>query len=247
MRLDQAIAARNPDISRRKARDLISEHRVLVNDRVVSVASREVKESDRLAVVVDETEIDVIRMTPDWIAVNKPSGIATQPERDRKRRSLEEIVRVALKQKGERDDIWVVHRIDTPTSGVVVYARSRLAAASLSKLFAERSVVKTYVAVVDGEISSESTFDTPIESREARTVVKPLRGLGGQTLIEATIETGRTHQIRIHLAGIGHPVSGDRRYGSQTAAPRPMLHSFRLEASELGRLEARWPDDFPKP
>jgi 23S rRNA pseudouridine1911/1915/1917 synthase len=246
MRLDQAIAARYPEISRRKARDLLSAHRVLVNDRVVSVASREVRDTDRIIVVAVEQEIEILRMTPDWVAVNKPSGLATQPERDRKRRSLEELLRVMLKQKGERDDLWVVHRIDVPTSGVVVFARSRQAAAKLSKLFAEREVTKTYVAVVDGDLKSPVTIETPIEAKDARTLVKPLRNLGTQTLIEATIDTGRMHQIRIHLAGIGHPVSGDRRYGSTTEAPRPMLHSYRLEAADLGALEAKWPDDFPK-
>ena len=83
MRLDQAIAARHPELSRRKARELIARRRVLVNDRTIAVASREVSERDRIAIVADLPEITVLRETEDWIAVDKPPGIATQPARNR--------------------------------------------------------------------------------------------------------------------------------------------------------------------
>src|SRR5437764_14618309 len=108
MRLDQAIAARYPDISRRHARELIAARRVLVNERPVSIASRHVAAEDRIAIVEDAPEIAIIQDSDEWIAVNKPSGMPTQPTRDRALRSLEELLRLRFGQ------IWIVHRLDTP-------------------------------------------------------------------------------------------------------------------------------------
>jgi len=227
MRLDQAIAARFPDISRRKARDLIAARKVLVNERAVSIASREVAEGDRITIVESAPAIDVIQSTDDWIAVNKPAGMPTQATRDRKERSLEEILRLQYKS------IYVVHRLDTPTSGVVVFARSSEAAAQLSA--ALPAMKKTYLAAVDPPLKSDVVIETPIGGKPART----LASVNG----EVVIETGRTHQIRVHLASIGHPVIGDRRYGGAKAA-RLMLHAWKLEHPAFGTLEAAPPGDL---
>ena len=134
----------------------------------------------------------------------------TQPTRDRKQRSLEELLRTQFKS------IYLVHRLDTGASGVVVFARTRDAAASLSGLFSSRAIRKTYLMRVEGTIPSPMTIESPIGGKEAVTKTRPR----GDVLIEAEIETGRTHQIRVHLASIGHPVVGDRRYGGPKA-PRP--------------------------
>jgi RluA family pseudouridine synthase len=238
MRLDQAIAARNPGISRRKARELIAARRVLVNERAVSIASREVGADDRIAVVDVLPELSMIRESDDWIAVDKPAGMPTQPARDREQRSLEELLRLQFRE------IWLVHRLDTPTSGVVLFARSAAAAATLSALFASGEIRKTYLAVLEGEIAGERVVDTPVQGKSARTTFRPLRVHGNTTLVEALIETGRTHQIRIHAASIGHPVAGDRRYGSGGRAARLMLHAWQLEHVTFGMLEAPPPTLF---
>lgn len=240
MRLDQAIAARHPDISRRKARELIASSRVFVNDRPVRVASREVSERDRVTIAEALPEIEVIRETREWVAVNKPAGIPTQPARDRKQRSLEELMRARY------GAIWLVHRVDTQTSGVVVFARTREAAARLSSLFASREIRKTYLAVVEGAVPHELTIETPIGGKDAHTVVRPLRQLEGMTLIEAEIRTGRMHQIRVHMKSVERPVVGDRRYGSTMPAPRMLLHAWKLaHAGFGGELVAPAPGDFP--
>jgi len=240
VRLDQAVAARHPDISRRKARELIAQHRVFVNDRPVAVASREVGDADRVAVVTDLPDITVLRETRDWIAVDKPSGIPTQPTRERDRRSLEEILRMR-----ERE-LYLVHRIDTQTSGVVVFARTRQAAAELSALFASRVIRKTYLAVVEGFVEHELTIESAIGGKDAHTIVRPLRQLENSTIIEAEILTGRTHQIRIHMKSIERPVAGDRRYGSIMRVPRMLLHAWKLAHPYFGEeLAAPVPADFP--
>lgn len=234
MRLDQAIAARHPDLSRRKARELIAADRVLVNDRPVRVASREVSDTDRITIADALPELSILRETADWVAIDKPSGMPTQPTRDRATRSLEELLRIRYRT------IYLVHRIDTQTSGVVVFAKTKSAAARLSKLFASREIRKTYLAIIEGTIDEEITIDSPIDGKEALTVVRPRGG----PIVEAEILTGRMHQIRIHLASIGHPVVGDRRYGSKVSAPRMMLHAWTLEHAEVGTLEAPPPADF---
>ena len=232
MRLDQAIALRF-DISRRKARELLAAGRVLVNQRSVRVASRDVADDDELRIAEERPPIALLKLTGDWLAVDKPAGMPTQPPRDRAAMSLEEILRV------EYREIYLVHRLDTPTSGAVVFARNRAAAAWLSELFASRAIRKTYLAVVAGTIENETRIETPIDGREALTIVRPRGG----SVVEAEILTGRTHQIRIHLASIGHPVAGDRRYGGPPA-PRLMLHAWKLEHEELGTIEAPVPAAF---
>ena len=242
MRLDQAVAARHPEISRRKARELIAQKRVFVNDRPVGVASREVSERDRITIAEDVPALEVIRETREWVAVNKPAGIPTQPARDRKQRSLEELMRARF------GSIYLVHRIDTQTSGAVVFARTKEAAARLSALFAAREIGKTYLAVVEGAVTRELTIESPIGGRDAHTIVRPLRQLEGMTLVEAEILTGRTHQIRIHMKSIEQPVVGDRRYGSTLPAPRMLLHAWKLEHAYFGKaLVAPVPGDFPPP
>ena len=116
---------------------------------------------------------------------------------------------------------------------------------------------KSYLAVVDGEIAADVTIDAPIArtgeatfgvdaaGRESQTVVTPIATSSGATLAEIQLETGRTHQIRIHLASIGHPVLGDRKYGPATrTAPRLMLHAWLIEHQSIGRLIAPPPEDF---
>lgn len=240
MRLDQAVAARYPGISRTKARQLISQKRVLVNDRPVGIASREVSDRDRITVAEELPDLKVIRETADWVAVNKPAGMATQPARDRARRSLEELLRIRY------GTIFLVHRIDTQTSGVVVFARTRDAAAELSRIFSSREIGKIYLAVAEGRIDHETVIESAIGGRDAHTIVRPLKELDGSTLVEAEILTGRMHQIRIHLKSIERPVVGDRRYGSTMPAPRMLLHAWKLSHRYFGDdLVAPVPDDFP--
>jgi len=232
MRLDQAIAARFPDLSRRKARELIAAGRVLVNQRAVRIASREVADDAQITIAEDVPPLGVIASTDEWIAIDKPAGIPSQPTRDRATLSAEEILRLQHRQ------IFLVHRLDTPVSGVMLFARTRAAAAKFSELFATGAIRKTYLARVDEPVA-ETTIDSPIDGKSALTIVRPLRG----ALVEVEIKTGRTHQIRRHLASIGHPILGDTRYGG-APAERLMLHAWKLEHPSIGTLEAPPPIHF---
>jgi RluA family pseudouridine synthase len=257
MRLDQAIAARFPAISRRKARELLAQNRVLVNERPVAAASRQVHEHDRVAIVDDLPALSIIRRTDDWIAIDKPPGMPSQPARERDRLSAEELLRLMLKREGGTSRLFVVHRLDSATSGVLLFARNQATARRLSELFAGRVVRKVYLALVDGVVGAEVRVDAPIVragertfatspgGKASETLIRPLATSAAATLAEIEIRSGRTHQIRVHLASLGHPVRGDRKYGSSSSAPRLMLHAWRLELG-IGELLAPLPDDFRK-
>src|SRR5688572_21463238 len=166
--------------------------------------------------------------------------MATHRMRARARRSLEGLLRIRY------GNIFLIHRIDTQTSGVVVFAKTRAAAADLSRLFTSREIGKTYLAVAEGRIDHETVIESAIGGKDAHTIVRPLKELEGMTLVEAEILTGRMHQIRIHLKSIERPVVGDRRYGSSMPAPRMLLHAWKLAHPYFeGELVAPVPGDFP--
>jgi 23S rRNA-/tRNA-specific pseudouridylate synthase len=163
------------------------------------------------------------------------AGLPTQPTRDRVELSLEESLRAELK------NIWLVHRLDTPTSGVVLFARTQPAAAKLPRLFAAGEIRKTYLAICTPPLDCEATIDAPIGGRDALTVARPLH----DGLAEIDLRTGRTHQIGIHLSSIGHSVAGDRRYGG-APAPRLMLHAWKVQHEAIGEIVALVPAGFPR-
>jgi 23S rRNA-/tRNA-specific pseudouridylate synthase len=172
-------------------------------------------------------------------------------------RPLTELLAARLSRR-----VWVVHRIDKATSGLVVFALDAAAHKRVSQAFEKRTVHKTYLAAVLGEISDGMSF-APLktfgsgrvgpspEGKPSRTRWTVRQRYSGATLLEVEPETGRRHQIRTHLYAVGHPVLGDRKYGKPRpvgGAPRLMLHAWRLALPD-GRggtleLEAPPPPDF---
>jgi 23S rRNA pseudouridine1911/1915/1917 synthase len=182
------------------------------------------------------------------IVIDKPAGLVTAPTPEADRGdALDQLVR----QFGE---VYLVHRLDLPTSGLLVFARTRAANQRLGEAFKAHDVDREYVAAAIGEVAAQ-TIDRPIDRRRAVTHIRPLEALRGATLVAARLETGRTHQIRIHLAGIGHPVAGDRTHGGErerTFEPRPprlALHARLLgfahpHTGERVTFEVDIPDDL---
>ncbi len=125
--------------------------------------------------------------------------------------------------------VWLVHRLDRFASGIMVIAHSREAAAFLSRQFQERSTTKIYKAIVEGLLTSEVTIDEPVDGKPALSMIRPLiTDARGLSLVSVTIESGRKHQIRRHLAGLGFPVAGDHQYGTGR------FPEMQLTAVELG-------------
>lgn len=260
-----AMAAALPEMSRREARRLIESHSVVLNGRPVGVASRMVGPEDHIHLVTEPLELTILKSSDGYLAVDKPPGIASQPMRDRSQLSLPSLLALQLRQAGENGEIYVVHRLDFETSGVILFGRDKKGAAMLSKLFAGGEVAKTYQAAVHGVISKEVVIETPVKrtspsrfeadvrGRAATSRIIPLASVAGYTFVEIVIETGRTHQIRVHLASIGHPIAGDRKYGRNAGvhssrpdsrSPRLLLHAARIEHPFLGEIAAPLPADF---
>lgn len=201
------------------------------------------------------------------MAFNKPAGLACQT-RDADDHTLDKLLWAFARSNGKRPRL--VHRIDADTTGVVIAAKTQPAAAALSKAFESRSMRKTYLALVQGNASRLSRVDSPIgtmksghslisgiggkpgvkDVREAVTKFRCISSSDRISLVECHPETGRMHQIRVHLAHAGFPILGDAIYGEGASAQRLMLHALRLQGPHpIGGefdISADVPDDFER-
>jgi len=248
LRLDQVLARRVPGLSRRKARVLIDLGGVFVDRARVKVASRVLKigatveanlggaleRAQGVGLAAREREearlpaFTIVFEDDDLIIVDKPAGLVTAPTPESDRGNLLDL----LSRRGGR--VWLVHRIDLMTSGLLVFAKTPEANKILGERFAAHDIDREYRAVVAGSLDRDQTIDRPIAGRRAVTHVAVVERFAASSMIGARLETGRTHQIRIHLAGLGHPVLGDDQHGGETARlfrpapPRLALHAARL-------------------
>jgi 23S rRNA pseudouridine1911/1915/1917 synthase len=203
------------------------------------------------------------------VVVTKPPGISTVPYDENERGTLDQLLMETLSDRGRRAPLGIVHRIDKETSGVVVFARTTAAKLALKNQFRFHTVGRRYVAIAHGTVRSGTIKSRLVQDRgdgrrgsteneelgrDAVTHVTSLESLRGATLVECRLETGRTHQIRIHLAERGHPLLGERVYsktyrGELIPAPRVMLHARELSFEHPGTgerlsFEQRVPDDM---
>jgi 23S rRNA pseudouridine1911/1915/1917 synthase len=214
----------------------------------------------------------IVHVDAHVVVVNKPSGISTVPYDENETGTLDERVKAALARGSGHPALGVVHRIDKETSGLVVFTRTWLAKKSLSAQFRAHTVHRRYLAIAHGDVRAQTIRSRLVadrgdglrgslprgraqtEGQPAVTHVEVVEHLRGGTLVACRLETGRTHQIRIHLAESGHPLVGERVYvrdfeGEPIPAARLMLH-----AAELGfvhpkterdvRFQADPPADF---
>jgi 23S rRNA pseudouridine1911/1915/1917 synthase len=249
-RLDVLLAERVPELSRRRARVLIAGGSVYVDGGRVLVHSRRIAAGAEVAchdnpfASTHREALDpalVLHEDAALIAVDKPAGIPAHPTLARRQGTALQLSEEWLRRRaGEKVPLLPVHRLDAGTSGILLFAKTARAARALSQNFARRRVRKTYVALVhgipnpaEGEIRApilESAYRSSVaaEGREAITRYRTVRTFEGTSLLEVEPLTGRMHQIRVHLASIGHPVIGDTRYGSPDSG-RLHLHAARLE------------------
>ena len=158
------------------------------------------------------------------LVVDKPSGLPSQGTRDGADNLYDQL-------SHEHRYVGLHHRLDTPASGALLLSLDRRVNRGLADAFASHSITRTYRVFVLGEVDEAGVWDAPIGQHEAITYWKKRAFGGGISLIEATLKTGRTHQIRIHASGSGHPVIGDKRYGGAAgrAHSRLALHAWRLD------------------
>ena len=292
-RLDAWLARTLPDLSRARVQALIAEGAVTV-DGAASRASSRVRAGQRVAVAVPDLQpavpgaediaLVVVYEDPHLLVVNKPAGLVVPPGAGTPSGTL---VNALLHHVRDLSGIGgvlrpgIVHRLDRGTSGLIVVAKSDAAHQGLAAQFASRAVEKQYLAVVHGVPRPRSgTIDAPIgrhpvqrkkmsttapRGRAARSSYVVEEALDGAALLRVRIHTGRTHQIRVHLSSLGHPIVGDATYGgsrspsSSSAAaraaiasfPRPALHAAALAfdhpvTGERLSLEAALPEDMAR-
>lgn len=198
------------------------------------------------------TDADVLELTEERVVVAKPPGIPTDPTRDPRRDSMVDAVARYLAARGDAaEGLRAAHRLDRDTSGVLLIARTRAAAATLGDAFRDRRATKVYLALtvpgpgaVPWPVGETRVVDAPLgelpgggptrygvtrDGKPARTVFECLAAGDRASLFRAMPETGRTHQVRLHLAHVGYPIAGDTTYGAgDPPAPRVMLHAAEL-------------------
>ncbi len=258
MRLDQFLA-QAMGASRKKAKQLIDEGKVFLGERKVIIGSWQVqagetwalKDPNEASLPRRKRYLKVYYEDPDLLVVEKPPGVACERSAQTLTSTLVDDINDYLRRAHpeiEHPYVGLMHRLDRETSGLMVYTLSR-AANALSEQFKRHTVGRRYLALVEGSLKkSEGTIEAAIV-KDLEAKAKKMKTLGGRgakegrakthffvlerypgaTLVEARLETGRTHQVRVHFASQGHPVVGDRLYGSKLAAPRHALHAAYLE------------------
>ena len=255
IRLDSYLASKL-DISRSKVQKLIKQGKILVNDKETS--SSYLVNIDDIIQVNDELDfeihikaqdipLDIIYENDDLLIINKPSGMVVHPAPGNYDNTLVNALLGKYSLSNDNLRPGIVHRLDKDTSGLMLVAKNDWAHDKLSEMIKEKQVKRTYLALVSGVINHETgTIDAPIgrdtksrekmmvtdiNSKNAVTHFKVLERFKNHTLIECYLETGRTHQIRVHMAYIGYPIVNDFIYGKEKIDKEfgQLLHSKRIE------------------
>jgi 23S rRNA pseudouridine1911/1915/1917 synthase len=283
-RLDVFLAEQVRDMSRSKAKRLIEGGFVTVDD-ASSKAHHILRKGETVKVRIPSDEapniepedipLDVIHEDKDLLVVNKPPGMVVHPAAGNFSHTLVNALMGRYKRLSQGTHPLrpgIVHRLDKETSGCLVVAKNDVTHNKLMKLFADRNVTKEYRAIVAGVMRDDKgTIETLIDrsrrdrkrmaatadkGRDAVTHYRVIERFASATHVSAFPKTGRTHQIRVHFAHIGHPLLGDKTYGRGRKerkqlfrVPRHMLHSFRLgfnhpTSGEHTVFEAPLPEDF---
>ncbi len=281
-RLDSYISDNMDKISRSFAQKLIENQKVTINGKTVK-ASYKVCIGDNVEVDVPEAQdtrlkaqdipVEVVYEDKDIIVVNKPKGMVVHPANGNPDGTLVNAILAMCKDSlsgiGGEIRPGIVHRLDKDTSGLLIIAKNDEAHVKMSKQIQDRLVTKKYIALVKGVVKDdEATIDMPIarskvdrkkmavdkDGKQAVTHFKVIKRYKRYTLLEIKIDTGRTHQIRVHMAKIGYPVVGDMVYSNgknEFGVEGQMLHAKSLEFSHpiTGKkmhLEAPLPEYFTK-
>jgi 23S rRNA pseudouridine1911/1915/1917 synthase len=254
VRLDRYVSENCPELSRTRVQKLIADGLITVNDCMVKPGYR-LDVGDRVSVVIppipastlspEPIPLDIVYEDEDLLVVDKPAGLTVHPAPGHHSHTLINAVLSHFpKLPGSSLRPGIVHRLDKDTSGLMVVAKNSTSQLNLINQFKTRSVFKAYLALVKGRLTPEygiieaaigrsprdrKRMAVVTRGREARTQYHVVKYIDDYTLLEVKLETGRTHQIRVHLSAIGYPVVGDATYGVKFPhLLRQFLHASRL-------------------
>jgi 23S rRNA pseudouridine1911/1915/1917 synthase len=279
LRLDQFLAKLLPEFSRSRLQQLIRDGFVRLNNKT-SRPRQIVRGGDKIELTEPALEkietlpeaipLEILFEDDDLIVINKPPGLVVHPGAGHREHTLVNALLnhcETLSGIGGKERPGIVHRLDKETSGCLVVAKNDATHRDLSEQFAARTVEKIYLTLVAGKLPKTAgviegkigrhpvhrqrmSAATP-RGRAAKTEYRLVRSSDRATLIECRLHSGRTHQIRVHLHHLGHPVLGDKVYAPRLAKnfPRQMLHAWKLgfrhpRTEEWKSFEAPLPDDF---
>jgi 23S rRNA pseudouridine1911/1915/1917 synthase len=256
VRLDKYLAKECPELSRSRIQKLIEHGHIKVNGGGAKVSQRlsigdEIHVSlpppEQLSLVAEPIPLDVVYEDDDLLLVDKPAGLVVHPSPGHTAHTLVNALLAHcpdLANFGDAMRPGIVHRLDRDTSGLMIIAKNSVAQRYLINQFKARSVSKGYLVLVKGKLTpNQGIIDASVGrdpsnrkrmavvsgGRQARTGYKVKEYLGDYTLLEVITETGRTHQIRVHLSAIGYPVVGDPIYGVRSVyVKRQFVHAYRL-------------------
>lgn len=270
-RVDQVVAALLPDFSRSRIQEWIRAGRIQVDDQPVRPRERvSVGARIRVAPVAEpqvvwageDLPLSVCHEDPDLLVIDKPAGVVVHPAAGHRGGTLVNALLYRYPELEQVPRAGVVHRLDKDTSGLLVVARTELAHRNLVALLQAKRVLREYLAVVNGLVTAGGTVDRPIgrhardrkrmavrdDGRRAVTHYRVVARYRGQTRLRVFLETGRTHQIRVHMAALGYPLVGDPVYGGRPRPPkgadaalRRQLTGFPRQALHARRLELTHP------
>ena len=282
VRLDAYIAKMKSDISRTMIQKLIEEGNILVNGKSKKISYKvqigdeielNIPEAKEIELKAENIPVEVVYEDNDIVVVNKPKGMVVHPANGNPDGTLVNAIMAMCKDSlsgiGGEIRPGIVHRLDKDTSGLLIVAKNDKAHINMSEQIKNREVKKIYIALVRGVVSeNEATINMPIgrstkdrkkmavrkDGKEAVTHFKVLKRYNKYTLLEVKIDTGRTHQIRVHMAEIGHPVVGDMVYSNgknEFGVEGQMLHAKSLDfkhpiTGKQMHLEAELPEYFEK-
>jgi 23S rRNA pseudouridine1911/1915/1917 synthase len=265
-RLDQVLARLHPEVTRSQWQQWIEEQRVEVNGRHAR-KSNKVEGGETVTVelpgaraavhAAQPIPLDIVYEDGDILVINKPPGLVVHPGAGNPEGTLLNALLHHSPRLAELPRAGIVHRLDKDTSGLMVVAKTERARQSLIAQLAERTMWREYVALINGVLISGATIEAPIgrhrtertrmsvtaHGRPAISHVRVLKKYRAHTLVQVRLESGRTHQIRVHMAHIRHPVVGDPVYGGRLSVPkgaseslRERLRGFRRQALHAVKL-----------
>ena len=256
-RLDKYLTSRLPDYSRSQLQIILKQGLITVNNSVVK-AGYKLKSGDLIRVILpapspvsleaQPVPLKIVYNDKDIIVLDKPAGLVVHPAPGHPDHTLVNALLSLFPELYKQDEGYrpgIVHRLDKDTSGLMVVAMNSRSKDNLMAQMKNREITKKYYALLEGHITQKrGAIEAPVgrdpshrqkmalvsKGKYARTTYKVTGYYGPNTLVEANLETGRTHQIRLHFAGIGHPVTGDALYGKPSPVlKRQFLHSFYLK------------------